>query len=42
VGLEAQVAKDLKVFGTASVVGANLGGSDVSQQQVSVGVRWTW
>lgn len=42
VGLEAQVAKDLRVFGTASVIGANLGGSDVSQQQVSIGVRWTW
>ncbi|VVO51812.1 autotransporter-associated beta strand repeat-containing protein [Pseudomonas fluorescens] len=42
VGLEAQVAKDLRVFGTASVIGANLGGSDVSQQQVSIGVRWSW
>ncbi|WP_095152342.1 autotransporter-associated beta strand repeat-containing protein [Pseudomonas sp. Irchel s3b5] len=42
VGLEAQVTQDLRVFGTASVIGANLGGSDVSQQQVSLGVRWTW
>ncbi|EPJ86104.1 autotransporter-associated beta strand repeat-containing protein [Pseudomonas sp. CFII68] len=42
VGLEAQVTQDLRVFGTASVIGANLGGSDVSQQQVSVGVRWSW
>ncbi|WP_082306272.1 autotransporter-associated beta strand repeat-containing protein [Pseudomonas kilonensis] len=42
VGLEAQVTQNLRVFGTASVIGANLGGSDVSQQQVSVGVRWSW
>jgi fibronectin-binding autotransporter adhesin len=42
VGLEAQVTQDLRVFGTASVIGANLGGSDVNQQQVSVGVRWSW
>ncbi|MGO4322607.1 autotransporter-associated beta strand repeat-containing protein [Pseudomonas sp. KB_12] len=42
VGLEAQVTQDLRVFGTASVIGANLGGNDVSQQQVSVGVRWSW
>ncbi|WPN36583.1 autotransporter-associated beta strand repeat-containing protein [Pseudomonas sp. P8_139] len=42
VGLEAQVTQDLRVFGTASVIGVNLGGSDVSQQQVTVGVRWSW
>lgn len=41
-GLEAQVTPDLKVFGTASVIGASLGGSTVDQQQATIGVRWTW
>ncbi|WP_448111147.1 autotransporter outer membrane beta-barrel domain-containing protein [Pseudomonas lini] len=32
VGLEAQITRDFKVFGTASVIGASLDGSDVQQQ----------